>query len=336
MHVVSKLAVVLVVVGAVLLAGPVFGFTTIGADRGVSIDTADTESALLAITSIDETPNNQEDAVVLEITNNANVDFDTLETTVDLDDDNNALEISESFDTDLDSGAQTGLEVTCARGGTGVATVTVEAYAGGNGLQIDGVTASHTFSYSCTGGGNTGGGFQTVSASDVRGSTPATQEFSFVLDDNIGNEEEITIWFYGSAVNYDEASIAEFTVDGSTSNDHIGFSGEGTTGTITITAQGNLKGGDEVRVLVDGVDTTDDWGWGFAVFSESGGNDVATDGFTTSSGLATTASTDGETTTVTTSDLEQVPIEESDTLDSIEELAALLDGSDGVIVDDAE
>ncbi|MFC7213919.1 hypothetical protein ACFQO4_07475 [Saliphagus sp. GCM10025334] len=49
MNGIGKLAVMLVVVGAVLLAGPVFGFTTINADRGVSVGTASDPDGLLGV-----------------------------------------------------------------------------------------------------------------------------------------------------------------------------------------------------------------------------------------------------------------------------------------------
>ncbi|USZ71064.1 hypothetical protein [Natronosalvus halobius] len=49
MNAVSKLAVLFVVVGVILLAGPVFGFSTLSADRGVSVSTASDPNGLLGI-----------------------------------------------------------------------------------------------------------------------------------------------------------------------------------------------------------------------------------------------------------------------------------------------
>ena len=57
MNVIGKLAILFIVVGAVLLAGPVFGFSSLAADRGVFVDVAsEQENALLGIQ--DQTTNN--------------------------------------------------------------------------------------------------------------------------------------------------------------------------------------------------------------------------------------------------------------------------------------
>lgn len=137
------------------MAGPIFGFSTLAADRGVNVGTAATESALLAIESTGETPDNQNDAVVVNITNNANERFDPLDAQADIvEDTDNALAISSTFDSALDPGATTGLELTCSGGANNAeATVEVTADATGSSLEIIGVTYTHTFTYSCTGSG---------------------------------------------------------------------------------------------------------------------------------------------------------------------------------------
>lgn len=198
----KSLGVVLVVAGALLLAGPVFGFTSMAADRGVNVGTAATDSALLAIESTGDTPDNQNDAVVINITNNANERFDPLSTQADIvEDTGNALAISDGFDSTLDPDATTGLELTCSGGGEGNATVEVTADAEGSSISIHRVTYSHTFSYSCTGSGggptaDAGGPYITyegdsvqLDGTDSSTSTGNIQDYSWELVDEIGTLE---------------------------------------------------------------------------------------------------------------------------------------------------
>ena len=95
---ITKLGVVLVVAGALLMAGPAFGFSSLAADRGVSVSTGPQDSALLSIDveEYDDAPSltnkNDETATVkiAEITNN-------LPETVEITD------ITVSGDTDVES-----------------------------------------------------------------------------------------------------------------------------------------------------------------------------------------------------------------------------------------
>lgn len=198
----TKLGAVLVVAGVLLMAGPVFGFSTLAADRGVNVGTAATESALLAIDSTGETPDKQNDAVVINITNNANERFDPLDAQAAIvEDTGNALAISNGFDTALDPGATTGLELTCSGGGEGNATVEVTADASGPTLSIQGVTYSHSFSYSCTGSGSgptadAGGPYTTYEGESVQldgtGSASSTgniKDYTWTLVEGDGSLE---------------------------------------------------------------------------------------------------------------------------------------------------
>lgn len=73
----TKLGLVLVVAGALLMAGPVFGFSTISADRGVSVGTAEDPEALLGImdnsgtTSADIHPSTGQEGDVFFLNDNA-------------------------------------------------------------------------------------------------------------------------------------------------------------------------------------------------------------------------------------------------------------------------
>ena len=199
MNALGKLGLVIVVVGAIVLAGPVFGFSTIAADRGVSVTTSDDSTALVGINATGETPDNQNDAVVVEITNNADEEYSSLETNVSIEDTNGALAISSGFATTLSAGETTGLELTCDGGGDGTATVSVNADAFGSTLQVQGVSYSTTFSYSCTGGGNSNNANFEVRSVEFGGDT---------------DEIEVTLENTGQ----DRAKVKGISIDGTTSN----------------------------------------------------------------------------------------------------------------------
>lgn len=160
-----RAALGLVAGGGFVLGAETFGFTNVTALRGTAVDVAgDSADALLGITETGDTPTNQENADVVEITNNADQEFDTLATTVNLDDPNGSLVISDPFAASLPQGDTTGLEMACDGGGDGTATVTVDAEAVGPSIRIHVPDFTHTFDYSCTGQAALG-----LTIEDVRG-----------------------------------------------------------------------------------------------------------------------------------------------------------------------
>lgn len=334
----TKLGVVLVVAGALLLAGPVFGFSTLAADRGVNVGTAPTEDALLAIQPTGETPDQQNDAEVLTITNNAGERFDSLDAQAEIvSDPNGALAISDGFDSSLDPGAQTGLGLTCDSGGTGQATVEVTADAFGATLAVEGIAYTHSFSYSCTGNGGGGPpGFASVSAGDVTGAN--TQELTFTLDGKLSNGETVTIDITSFRANYDGASIDTATVDGkSIKEKNRAIDGAGATATITVTAQGNIGTGDEVRIVLDGV--SPEWNvFGWATFSTASTQASDTFAISSGSGWTTAASSDGADSvddTLSRAELESIPLGELEQFDTYDELESYIEAETDIeVVDD--
>ncbi|AGB14967.1 hypothetical protein Halru_0323 [Halovivax ruber XH-70] len=335
----TKLGAVLVVAGALLMAGPVFGFSTLAADRGTTVETAPTESALLGIQPTGETPDNQNDAPVLTVTNNANERFDTLDTQAEIvSDPNGALAISDGFGSSLDPDAQTDLSLTCASGGTGQATVEVTANAVGSTLAVEDITYTHTFSYSCTGNGGGGPpGFVSVSAGDVTGSN--TQELTFALDGKLNNGETVTIDITSFLANYDGASIDSLTVGGSPARKHDRtFEPASGSATITVTAKGNIKAGKEVRIVLDGVSPEFDF-FSWATFSTASSQASDTFAIDSGGGWMTTASTAGDTGsvdgTISREELESIPLAELERFDSYDDLERYIEAETDIEVVDS-
>lgn len=281
----TAVAIGMIIFGMVMISGPVFGFSTIASERGVNIDTADDSNALLGIEATGDLPDNQNDATVIEITNNAHEDYTVLDTAVTIDDPNGALAISDGFDGSLDKGNTTGLDLTCDGGGDGEATVTVDADASGSTVQIEGVTYSTTFTYSCTGGGNTnsGDGFESVYASNVVENTSAGQQsqtVKFTPSSDLSNKEEVTIDLssaHPENVDYTNVGTDDITVK--SGNGQIIGSNDGV---ITYEGgRGNNRdlAGNEIEFVITNFETFDDDGPFEATFDRQDATGTRTDEF---------------------------------------------------------
>ncbi|MDF9744928.1 bactofilin family protein [Natrinema salsiterrestre] len=239
MNTVVKLGFVFVALGAVAMAGPVFGFTTIAADRGVSAETASDANALVGIETTGETPDKKNDAVIVEITNNANQAYDPLETDVTIDDPNGALAVSSGFATALSSGDTTGLEVTCDGGGDGTATVTVNANAVGSTLEVREDSYTTAVDYSCTGKGSNAN-------FEVRnpGLGADTDELEFGLE-NVGSDRAK---IHGISVDETTAEAIEVENDGNGNPPPVEFGGAETKAGVVRIGDGeyDLQGNEKV------------------------------------------------------------------------------------------
>lgn len=244
----ARLGVALAVVGVAMLAAPTLGFESIAAERTTTVTVADDANALLGVAATAETPDNKNDAVVVEITNNAGVDFTDLQTDVTLD--TTRLSVSDGFDGTLAAGATSGLTLTCDRGGSGTATVTVVSTATGDGLTVQDHEFSHTFEYSCTGGGNSGTRPASFTASDVdeTDSNP-TQTFTFDVGP-LGNKDTATVDLTDSqdngGIDYTTMTSADVSVTSDQSVRSLEY--DPATNRITYEAQGNVGGTIEIRI----------------------------------------------------------------------------------------
>jgi len=332
----TVIAASLIIAGMIAMAGPTFGFSSLAADRGTSVTVADDQStALLGVRETGQTPNNQNNAVVLELVNNANEDFETLNTDVSLSDPRNALEISDGFQTSLGQGETTGLELTCTGGGSGTAVINTAASASSQQLEIHDLNYSYTFDYSCTGGNPGPGGFQSVSASDIQDTTPATQEISFTMNGRLSKGGTVTIAIEGlSGVNYDDAEV--IAVDGPKQKDSADFiARDGWSATIEFTPQTQLKAGDQVTISIAGINT-DGFGYGIITATESETGQTGGDfflstgslGFFSTSTATTTDASNTDQVTVTDSDINRMVDETG--YETRLEVMELIKATDGV------
>lgn len=235
------------------MAVPTLGFETIATDRTTSVSVADDADALLGIDETGNTPDQQTDVDVIEITNNAAEDFTDLSTAVTIDDPNGALGISSPFDASLAQGATTGLEMTCDGGGDGTATVTVVSTASGSTVAIRDHEFSETIDYSCTGGGGPPGddpGPAEFTASDVdETESPPSQTFTFDAE-ALGNKATATIDLTDPQQNglIDYTSVSNSDIEVVSGQNTASLSFDPSTNEITYEPQGNVGGTIEIRI----------------------------------------------------------------------------------------
>ncbi|MDG5760739.1 hypothetical protein QA600_15485 [Natronococcus sp. A-GB1] len=218
MRTTKSLAILCVVFGVVLLAGPTFGFVSISADRGVSVGTADDEEAYLGIESVDTVVNDQNDAeTVLVMTNNAD---EELSIDADVTIRGPGLEEASGFDDTLSPGEETTYAVTCEPG-EGVGETDLEVAvdsASGTGISIEELERSFAIERDCSKGSDPGSpgetepgaGFDSIFVDDVSGSVSPgeeRQQVGFTLAGNRRPHKEIEIDLndpHGDGVDYTE------------------------------------------------------------------------------------------------------------------------------------
>ncbi|MFU8868488.1 hypothetical protein [Natronococcus sp.] len=282
----KSLAILCVVLGVVLLAGPTFGFVSISADRGVSIGTADDGDGYLGLETVDTVVSDQNDAeTVLVMTNNAD---EELSIDADVTIRGSGLEEASDFDGTLQPGEETTYAVTCEPG-TGAGETELEVIvrsAAGEGIAIEGMDRTVTVERDCPGrsdpgapgGSDPGPGFDTVSASDVSeftGPGDERQRFRFTLAGNRQPYEEVEIDLsdpHGDGVDYTETFWDEDTLE------VVEGSGEVWDGGESVVYQVAPQDGhdDEIVLEVGGYATDGDGGPYDVAFTRTETDDVGT------------------------------------------------------------
>lgn len=343
-------AACLITAGVITMAGPTFGFSSLAADRGVGVETAaDESSALLGLEAFDDSIDGRQDtANALRIHNNFDEQISvTAEANIDTTD----VEIVNpnweegSFDGEITD--EETIMLGCTSGGSsGTATLTVNIEQATSGsVVVSDVLREATVSYRCSGPPSGSNGFEDVSISDVvvaaDGST--TQEFSFTPEGGVANGESVEITFATFGIDYSSTEISN--IDGVKKNNNVEFEGDSNGGTITVTANGKLK--NEVTITLEGVQPTEQFfKFGLAEFSRTDGegagpvwfgvtDNSGTAGGTSTATMSTTATSAAEEPiTIRRSNLKGLPYEEFETIDNENELIAVIESNDGIVLID--
>jgi len=184
----AYLGVVLVVVGAAVLAGPTVGFSTTAADRTTQVGTAPDDAALVGFEATSESIDGRQDtATAFYLRNNAD---ETLTLTTDNVLSTADVRVATDGSGTIAPGSATQVVLECNGGGSsGTATLTTTVLdASGTSLSIQDADASTTVSYTCTGNSNDPLAFE---ADDPDGMAE-TQLFRFDVG-ALKNNDEATI-----------------------------------------------------------------------------------------------------------------------------------------------
>ena len=193
MNTISKLAIVVVLVGTVVLFGPSFGFSTIASDRGVAVSTADGTGAYLGVDSQDdigELRGDDSPERVATLYNNLDEDVEVIEFEIYNDDDTLAID-SPDIGSTIESGTSEDVTITCTTSDSiGEREIEIEVVeVDGKTTTINGVSFNVTVDIQC----NKGGGSGTVNFESHDVSTDDTsQTFSFDRT-NLQNRHEVYI-----------------------------------------------------------------------------------------------------------------------------------------------
>ncbi|SEH13195.1 hypothetical protein SAMN04487967_1209 [Natronorubrum sediminis] len=159
----SRLAIAFLVIGAVLLAGPIYGFTTVSSERGVDVSTGGDSSAYLGVEPTgEEIEGNGDAATVVYLHNNVGTEFTNPDIVVDgL---GNDLEVESSPDTlGPEESGEIVVECVDGIGGHDGNTVQVDVFveeAESEAMTVSNIALEFDLEYNCHpgGGGGPGGG----------------------------------------------------------------------------------------------------------------------------------------------------------------------------------
>ena len=150
-----------IVVGAALFAGPMYGFTSLAADRGVQVSTATGEDAYVGIVPVDgDIEGPSDEAQIATIQNNVGADITTLEADVTFSSGGGDLEAT--VPDRIAAGDTAAVTVTCAgqSGQPGTETTTADLVitkASTGDVTVTDMVVQATLTYDCN-PGNPGGG----------------------------------------------------------------------------------------------------------------------------------------------------------------------------------
>lgn len=257
----TRLGVVLVVAGALLLAGPVFGFSTFAADRGVTVDTASQQAdALLGVDSeenIGQLAGNDDPQTVATAINNIDDSIVIEAEIANIPDADDSILYADTNASTVDSGGAADVEVQCADDqSVGERDVEFRVDSSDSSVTVSDARFTVTIDIQCGQGGGTIGpvdsGLTAVDASDLSISEDEqSQTLSFTLDEELESDESVIIALdemgQGNTFDYTETSI-DASAEGSVSGEESGNSFE-----ITFEPEHSLSTGTEVSISIEGI-----------------------------------------------------------------------------------
>jgi len=236
----TVVAVGLIILGAIAMAGPTFGFSTIGADRNTTVETAnESGEALLGINSVGTTTTltTGEEVTVATLKSNLNTHFTVEQDIVSTSDD---FVVTEPIPGQEITTGGTDVLIECNNSDKGTQDVIFEVKrVGTEHISVEGTSFTTTVDYDCKSGGR-GSGSANFDASNIEN---GEQTFTFDVGELTSNNE-VRIDLsdpQGEGVDYTRAEVA------STTKGSADLSDDGTQIVFT-TATGNTNGDGEIII----------------------------------------------------------------------------------------
>lgn len=265
MNAVHRLAIVVLLLGAVLLAGPMFGFSSINADRGVSVETAAAPDAHLGINATNTTVrvagNDDAPQEIGTLTNNLDETATIAVAVEHIPNGNDSILQANPDGVNVDPGSSTTATVECAEGTTlNERDVVFRAQTDGSAVRVENATFTVTIDIQCGQGSGqidtTNSGLAGVSASNLTDGDPnQVQTIAFDLTEDLQSGETVTITLYDVQKNKRlDYTGASFTADasGSLTTGPVG----GHDYEIVFEANDTIGSGETVTITADGVDAS--------------------------------------------------------------------------------
>lgn len=259
---VSKLAVAVILVGAVLLAGPSFGFSSIAADRPMSVETAPEENALLGINATDETVtvsgNDDTPTEIGTVSNNLD-QVATISVAVEhIPNGSDDILQAGPFADDVSPGDSTAATAECADSTTlGVEDVVFRAQAEGSSVEVTNATFTASIDIQCgQGGGNVdSSGLAGVSVSNLTdGETGQNQTIEFGLTNDLAAGESVGVTL--QKVDHKHRLDYDGTVAKTDGPGEVNATVSGQNYELEFVANESIAAGETVTITVTGVDAT--------------------------------------------------------------------------------
>ncbi|MFC4439586.1 MULTISPECIES: hypothetical protein [Natrialbaceae] len=253
---IRTLAIICLALGAVLLAGPAFGFDTITADRSVSVNVVDDPNAYLGIDAQDnigELAGNDDPTEIATLTNNIDEQAEIDITVEEIPDGNESVLYADTDNLNLNSGESTTAKVECAQPESlGEQDVVFRTEATGSSVSITDATFTVTIDIQCgKGGGNvepTDSGLSGVSVTDMDlDETNESQIIEFAVTEDLPTNETVTVTL---------AQVNQIDYSGATLSNNATGSIQGDSYEVEFNREETISARETVTIAIDRIDTT--------------------------------------------------------------------------------
>lgn len=269
----TVVAIGLIVLGAMIMTGPMFGFSTIAGDRNVTVTTADDPNAHLGIEGVysGQTITSGDAQSLIRLTNQFDQTLGGTDGTIDVEvinvsgdiQDNSSLAIDRE-PSQLDPGEGGNVDVICVDEtihGKNTVDVTLRVVeASGQSVSVTDATVDPVTNVEvqCSKTQNTQSGLTDVWVSDLdQGNQSETQTFEFTLTNDLIPGETVTVDYKDTTANQIDYSSATVSIRDGNGNGTVRFTDNMNRLFEYEASNGIVSQKTAIKIEITGIDTTD-------------------------------------------------------------------------------